>query len=117
MCSTLKSVAWMVMVMLMILTCAGCQQALPAQAEKLNDRPMVVDEAMQRREWEPTVAHYQSGATVAGPTGFWYEPSDRLNENGKGIVENPLFVGQVLMLPVTLSVEPVWTPVIYRGVR
>src|SRR5689334_13883954 len=95
----------------------GCQSALPGPSERLSTKPLVVDEAMQRRDWEPTTAHYQSGATVAGPTGFWWEADQSRPEWQQGLVETPLFVAQVLMLPFTLAVQPPWTQVIYHGDR
>jgi hypothetical protein len=95
----------------------GCQPVQPTVSEKLNDRPLIIDEAMQQRNWEPTVARYQSGATVAGPTGFLFEPLDTMPQWQQGLVETPLFVGQVILLPVTLIAQPVWTPVTYRGIR
>src|SRR5205814_4103813 len=82
-----------------------------------NQTPLIVDEAMQLRDWEPVTANWESGATIAGPTGFVFEPSPTLPPYEDMLVENGLFIGQVLAVPLTLSMEPPSTDIIYRGVR
>jgi hypothetical protein len=97
---------------------SGCQFTGPTPpAEKLNSTPLVVDEAMQLRDWEPVSATYQSGATVAGPTLFFVEPDPTLPMGEDFITENVLFVGQVALMPVTAVFQPPWSDVTYRGVR
>jgi hypothetical protein len=114
-CSTRKTIASLLALSLAAL--AGCQSVNVPPAERLNDQPLVIDDAMQQRDWEPTTAFYQSGATIAGPTGFLYEPVNTMSEPTQGVVETPLFIGQAIAAPIVLLFQPVWTPVIYRGIR
>src|SRR5437879_5432470 len=80
---------------------SGCQFTSPTPAtEKMNSTPLVIDEAMQLRDWEPVTAGYQSGATLAGPTLFPVEPSPSLAPYEDMIAEDNLFVVQVAFMPV-----------------
>jgi hypothetical protein len=80
-----------------------------------NTTPLLIDQAMQSRDWNRSVALYSSGNTIAGPTGFLYQ----LNWNNPGwsyaVLETPLFIGQALALPVTLAIAPPWNKVRYTG--
>ena len=35
----------------------GCQRTQPPRADRVNDTPLVIDEAMQKRDWEPATEH------------------------------------------------------------
>jgi hypothetical protein len=94
---------------------AGCQSNVSTATDDYNNAPLVIDEAMQRREWEPVTASYESGDTVAGPTGFKYVPRNDLGYVQTQLVEPALFVGQVLILPINMIAEPPGTDVVYRG--
>jgi len=97
---------------------SGCQVSGPTPpVEQLNPTPLVIDEAMQLRDWEPVTAFYQSGATIAGPTMFFVEPDPTLPRGVDFLTENVLFVGQVAVMPVTIVFQPPWDDVTYRGVR
>src|SRR5947207_2388741 len=51
----------------------GCAKRQPERVE-VNTTPLVIDEAMQRRDWDRSIAYYPNGAVIAGPTLFNYEP-------------------------------------------
>jgi hypothetical protein len=72
----------------------------------LNDTPLVVDGAMQLRDWSRSTAFYSNGDTIAGPTDFPYEIR-RNNPAWVYAVEEPvLFTGQALVFPVMLIIAP-----------
>jgi hypothetical protein len=96
--------------------CQFTQRVQNSPPELTSSTPMIVDGAMQIREWDRSTALYSNGDTVAGPTGFryearWYQPEWRYP-----IIETPLFVGQTLALPVTLALTPPWSEMRYTGV-
>ena len=86
-----------------------------APPDELNDSPLVVDGAMQLRDWQRSSAVYANGDTPAGPTGFLYEPAWYQSEWRYPIIETPLSVAQMVALPVTLAITPPWTTVTYTG--
>src|SRR4051794_23689414 len=116
MCSIRKQFVISAAALMSVSSLVGCQNiSKPPAADEYNNSPLVIDEAMQRREWEAVNAPYESGDFVAGPTGFWYAPKDDLGYTQRQLVESPMFVGQVILLPYTLSVQPPWSDVVYRG--
>jgi hypothetical protein len=82
------------------------------------DPPTMVagDPAMQLRRWERSTAEYGNGNVIAGPTGFWYQARWDQPEWTYVPLEVPLFLVQTIALPVTLTMTPPWTPVMYSGV-
>lgn len=98
---------------------AGCgsliQPVRNSPPATLNPAPLVVDQAMQLRDWDRVTAHYSNGDTVAGPTGFPYEARWGQPEWAYSVIEPPLFVGQTVALPVSLVITPPWTPIRYTG--
>jgi hypothetical protein len=95
--------------------CALLQPVRNSQPAAPNPTPLVVDQAMQVRDWDRVTAAYSNGDTIAGPTGFpyearWYQPEWRY-----AAIEPPLFVGQSVALPVTLIFTPPWTAIRYTG--
>jgi hypothetical protein len=92
------------------------QRIRNAPPDTPGDAPLLVDQAMQIRDWDRSTALYANGDTIAGNTGFWYQPRWHQPEWVYPIIETPLFVGQTLALPVTLSIQPPWKQVNYTGV-
>ena len=92
---------------------AGCQRVMPPPSMRINPDPLVIDEAMQRREWDRSTAEYANGVTVAGPTGIYFEPDPRLPTVARGAIETPLFIGHVIALPFDLIWDPPWEDVAY----
>lgn len=86
-----------------------------ASQDQLSTEPLTIDGAMQQRDWERSTAVYANGDTIAGPTGFWYEPRPDQPEWRYAVLETPLFVFQTVALPVTLAITPPWTNMRYTG--
>lgn len=99
-----------------VMAAGGCQWVTPPPTARVNDTPIVVDEAMEHRDWSATTAYYANGVTVAGPTGQYFEPDQRIPEELRWPIEYPLFVGQVAALPFDFLWNPPWEDVAYPGV-
>jgi hypothetical protein len=95
---------------------AGCQMKPMGYREPVNESPLLVDGAMEQRNWSPSTSYYASGAVPAGGTGFIYEPSSKLPEFGQALVDPPLFMAQAVALPVTIFINQPWTLRAYHGV-
>jgi hypothetical protein len=99
---------------------AGCtcpiQRRANAAPEPVDETPLIVDGAMQLREWDRSVAYYSNGDTYAYPTLFWYEPAWNQPEFNYYFIETPLFIGQTLAMPLVMWMPPPWTSVKYTGV-
>jgi len=81
----------------------------------VNDAPLIIDAAMQARDWDRSTAYYASGDTIAGSTGFLYEPA--WNEPGwfYAAEETPLFIVQAVASPVTVALIPPWKSIRWTG--
>jgi hypothetical protein len=93
----------------------GCSTA-PRPLE-LSQTTLIVDPAMQKRDWDRSVAYYPSGAVPAWDTRFWYKPPAGSPQAIKPITEPIAFVGQTLFLPIALIEAPPFKPVIAHGVQ
>src|SRR6185369_5229270 len=91
MCSTPKSVRNRSILALgftgAILAGLGCQATVPPRADKLNNPPLIVDEAMQRREWDRSISHYPNGDTVAGGTGYFLQTHETITDPYRRIAD------------------------------
>ncbi|HMB96478.1 MAG TPA: hypothetical protein VKK61_10605, partial [Tepidisphaeraceae bacterium] len=100
------------MILLVVAMLGGCQMSSPLEPIKYEPRigenttPLLVDQAMQVRDWKLSTSNYANGNVPAGPTGFLFEESWNEPEWTYAVVETPLFIGQVLALPVTLALDP-----------
>jgi len=95
----------------------GCQKTRPAPVAKLIDSPVLVDEAMQKRDWEQSNAYYANGDTIAGFSGRYFEPRDRFSEGYFGRLADPAVgLTNVVIMPITMAVTPPWKGVDYQGV-
>jgi len=96
---------------------SGCQWIPKSTPGATNDTPMLVDQAMQIRDWDRSSAIYTNTTFVAGSTGFLFEP--RYDNPGwsYALIEPPLFAAQVVALPVTIWFPPPWVPVNYASER
>jgi hypothetical protein len=100
---------------LMALAAAGCQTTVnsPVHAE-LNRKPLIVDPAMQQRDWDRMVTHYANGDTLAGPD-LVVIRSDAPDPYQRFF--DPLVSAtNDVMIPVTTVLNPPWKDVIYQGV-
>jgi hypothetical protein len=78
---------------------------------------VVIDEAMQRRDWPVSVARYANGETAAYPTGFVLEHSPKAPIWAPVVTDVPLFFANIVAMPVGYVFTPPWTEVDYpRGV-
>src|SRR5688500_15376445 len=89
---------------------AGCARAPAPAPEPVDTTPMVIDEAMQRRDWPRSTAEWANGDIVAGATRFWYVPQTEGEGAGKAslgpersnaLLDTGAFVVQSLALPFT----------------
>jgi hypothetical protein len=91
----------------------GCQRVQSNRPVALNDNPIVVDEAMQIRDWDGSTANYASGAVVAGAPRVTWEPK---YDNRYNYAADPAIgVANIVTIPFTY----IWTPwgqeVVHRG--
>ncbi|HEV2295395.1 MAG TPA: hypothetical protein VGR35_16210 [Tepidisphaeraceae bacterium] len=91
----------------------GCQRVHRGRPVALNDAPLIIDEAMQLRDWERSTAYYASGAVVAGATRVTFEPK---YDNRYNYVADPLIgVANFALIPFTYFRTPPFTTVVYHG--
>jgi hypothetical protein len=83
--------------------------------ETLSAAVINVDPAMQVRDWDVVSAGYSSGATVAGTTGFLYQPRDGQDEWRYQVIGIPLFLIDTALIPVAFIQIPPWKPVEWKG--
>jgi hypothetical protein len=83
--------------------------------ESLSAPVIDVDEAMQARDWDQSTALYKSGATVAGPIGFMYQPRAGQNAWRYQFIDLPLFLGNTMLIPVDFVKTPPWKPVEWKA--
>jgi hypothetical protein len=91
----------------------GCYHA-PTPATSA-PAPLIVDEAMQKRDWSQSEACYQNGGVKSTSlrTVFVTGPhNSRILTAG---LETSAFVGNAAVMPFTLITTPFNTPVIYSG--
>ena len=94
----------------------GCAVKQPPPPEEVSNAPLVVDDAMQHRQWPVSPVRYANGQTVAWPTATllvhrYDEPVWQAS-----LTDTPMFVGNVLAVPVVYLFTPPWQPVAYpRG--
>lgn len=90
------------------LAAAGCQEQARFTRGEVMDEPLVIDQAMQKRQWEPQTAYVENGSTVNWSTGFAYEPRHNLGGyNGSAYYAADIgtFFVNLVTLPYTLWVE------------
>ena len=95
---------------------AGCARAPKPAPEPFSASPMVVDEAMQRRDWQPPQAsYYENTSVVARPTGEKWEASWTMPARRHVWADPLVWSYNTITLPIRLIITPPWTPVAYRG--
>lgn len=93
---------------------AGCAQQAPRQQTK---PPLLIDDAMQRREWSRSVAPYPNGDTVSGPNRFPFRTNVESGENeyGAAAFDIGLSLAQTVALPFTYLFVPPFAKAVYHG--
>ena len=98
----------------LLLAAAGCLKTTEPPAA-LSRQPLVVDEAMQQRQWPAVAVNYQNGQTPAWPTGFVLGHSPDAPRWAPIVTDTPLFLANILVMPVGYAFTPAWTQVIYTS--
>lgn len=101
----------------------GCQRSYRPEIAPVAEYRTHGDEAMERRNWSMTTAHYGNGNVVAGPTNSnreWRigEVSDAAygRRRGLAIVTEPLIaLGTLVALPVSVAMDPPTEQRTYEG--
>jgi len=83
---------------------AGCQKTIPNTAVKLNSTPLIIDDAMQKRDWDKEVCYYGNGDTVAGGTGYMYQTHETIPENWRWLADPAVATMNEMLLPVGIFV-------------
>ena len=79
----------------------------------VNRAPLIVDEAMQLRTWPRSVVRFQNGETPAGPTTFVLQHSKDAPKWAPVLTDGPMFMANIVAMPIGLVFTPPWTRVIY----
>ena len=94
---------------------AGCTRTNVVHPSPLNRTPIVADGAMQIRDFEQSTARYPSGAAVAGPTEFNYQPKYNQPEWTYYYADYGTWALNMVLLPMNLILTPQWNQVNYPG--
>jgi hypothetical protein len=95
---------------------AGCQAKVPpAAVSPVNTTPLIVDEAMQKRDWERSTSYYPSGAAVAGGTGYVWQTHETIPGDWRRVTDVPIAVLNIVCLPVGLLIESPFGKEMYHG--
>jgi hypothetical protein len=91
----------------------GCQRVHPPQPDRLNDAPLVIDEAMQIRDWDRSTAYYANGATPAGSPRVTFEPK---HDNQINYVADPaIALTNFVIIPFSYFWIPPFKEIEHRG--
>src|SRR5687768_7020394 len=103
---------------------AGCWTSPKPVPEEHSTEPLVIDEAIQQRDWPRTEATFQAGGVDAGPTGFGYDPQTSGDgasraalgpEWSNALLDTGAFIAQALVLPFRLVADGPFEDKNYRG--
>lgn len=100
----------------LIMMLGGCQSNVPEPVARLNDSPLIVDDAMQRREWDRSTSFYANGDTAAGGTGYMFQTHETINERDRRVVDPVLATMNIGLLPVGIFVNSPFKSQVYQGV-
>jgi len=79
----------------------------------VNRSPLIVDEAMQQRNWPRSVVRFQNGETPSAPTGFVLAHAKDAPKWTPVLTDGPLFMVNIFAMPVGYVFTPPWERVIY----
>jgi hypothetical protein len=100
----------------MVVGAMGCQPITRTQPPApVNDTPLVVDEAMQLRDWERSTNYYANGATIAGGTAYVWQVHKGINPGHRRFVEVPVAVLNIASMPVGVFVNSPFEKQVIRG--
>src|SRR3954467_13332003 len=98
MCSTRRGAVKLLAACTMV--AAGCQRNIPPATERLNNSPLIVDEAMQRRDWDRSISFYPHGDTIAGGTGYMFQTHETIPDGWRRFVDPSVSAMNILLLPI-----------------
>jgi hypothetical protein len=75
--------------------------------------PLVVDEAMQHRQWPVSTAHYANDQTPAWTTGALLKHAPTEPNWQATLTDLPIFLANTLSAPVVFCFTPPWQRVVY----
>jgi hypothetical protein len=96
---------------------AGCQVVQitqPQPPDRVDATPIVEDPAMLARAWPPTPAIYPNLSSTTGPCEMLLVPRDDLKPATHAALETPVFVADLLLMPVVVIegiLPPPWAQV------
>jgi hypothetical protein len=90
---------------------AGCEVSQPQAPDRTDPVPISTDDAMRARQWQPTPAVYPSMSSTTGPSDVALVPCEKLSAPAQGAVETPLFLADLLLMPIAMVEAPPWTQV------
>ena len=91
----------------------GCAVKQPPPLEAVSNAPLVVDDAMQHRQWPLTPVRSANGQTVAWPTATLLVDRDNEPVWQPAVAETPMFMANAVMVPVVYLFTAPWQPVAY----
>lgn len=98
-----------------LLLAAGCRSTTSNPADKPSAAPILKDEAMLARTWDPIPAQYANGYSMANPTLFLWSVDTQMPEVVNLFVAPALFYGQVALIPVAALITPPYDEVANHG--
>ena len=84
---------------------AGCSPQPYSTRGDVNTEPLIVDAAMQQRDWDVTHAYYQNGSTLNWSTGFAYVPKPDMPNTAYSVADTGTFLINVLTSPYTFFTQ------------
>ncbi len=97
------------------ISAAGCRWQTTQPPAEVSAQPLVEDEAIARRDWEPIAANYPMGATVAFPVRYPLKPELDIPEWQHFFVDPAMFLANTAILPGMLIIEPPGSEAVYHG--
>src|SRR5213082_759955 len=77
----------------------GCTVKQPPPPDPVSHAPLVVDDAMQHRQWPVSPAHYANGQTVAWTTGAIFKHRPGEPKWQATVTDLPMFLANTLSAP------------------
>jgi hypothetical protein len=94
----------------------GCQvRHMTPGPEAMNNTPLIIDQAMQIRGWEPTAAEYTNDVVMAGDTYSPLQPIWHDDNRIDAVSQNFAFLANVAWLPVGIFIYPPWEYYPYKS--
>jgi hypothetical protein len=99
-----------------LIAITGCQRIVPPPiSSPVNNPPMVLDDATQIRNYDPSLSYYASGATVAGGTSYLWQTHETIPPGYVRFTDVPVAVLNMVCTPVGVFIESPWEAQVYRG--